>query len=258
MSRTILTNVDGFTPVIDDLARELGTTTALVFGRVWRYCQMDLGVCTASQTTIANDLDLSRETVNRCLKQLVTAGYLNESEKPGVTKTYQDTGRAQLIQDLRAGTCDRRSQPKTKKPEPVIVDHNPVINDHNPCDLKSQPPVIVDHTKIDSLREDLREKTRENSSPDFSDSNPDPARVLNELKSTLRIEFDQTDFSRKIKPLQSLGWLGETLRIGHPNEPVITFLNYRGRKVFERNLRILTGNDLAEVEFVLTDGRQPA
>lgn len=105
MSRTILADVDGFTPCIDVLIERHGLITAAVFGRMWRFCQGDYGVCFASQSRIAADLGMNRQTVLRHIKILVDNGYLedrtpNRRNKP---HTYADTGKASLSLKLTAG-----------------------------------------------------------------------------------------------------------------------------------------------------------
>jgi hypothetical protein len=107
MSKTILAEVDGFTPVIDRLAQECGAITALVFGRVWRYCQMKDGVCNASLETIASGIGMSPWTVERHIKTLVKAGYL-EDLTPTLRKhphTYKDTGKVALIGRISTVDC---------------------------------------------------------------------------------------------------------------------------------------------------------
>jgi hypothetical protein len=98
VSRTVLANVDGFTPVIDSMAREHGLVTAAVFGRMWRYCQGDRRVCTASLEIIGADLGLDRATAMRHAAKLVELGYL-EDLTPDLRNrphTYRDTGKAGL------------------------------------------------------------------------------------------------------------------------------------------------------------------
>jgi len=52
---------------------------ALVFGAVWRFCQMGTGTCTASQETIAARCCMKRATANRAIAALVGAGYLTKT-----------------------------------------------------------------------------------------------------------------------------------------------------------------------------------
>jgi DNA-binding Lrp family transcriptional regulator len=95
---TILTQVDGWTPLIDDLTKELGLVTSAVFGRVWRFCQGEKRVCVASLETIAEDLHLDKGTVQRHIKKLCSQKYLKDIT-PGlrnVPHTYADTGKISI------------------------------------------------------------------------------------------------------------------------------------------------------------------
>jgi hypothetical protein len=96
--KSFLSQVKGFTPVIDVLAQELDTMTALVYGIVWRYCQMEDKVCRASKETIAHHANISPKTVQRHLQALVKAGYIEDTtpdwkHKPHV---YKDAGKVQI------------------------------------------------------------------------------------------------------------------------------------------------------------------
>lgn len=98
MSKTVLAKVDGFTPLIDGLTVEQGVITSAVFGKVWRYCQMADGVCSASQERIADELGISRITVNTHIEKLCSAGYLVDKTPTliGLPHQYADTGKAGL------------------------------------------------------------------------------------------------------------------------------------------------------------------
>lgn len=96
MSKTILADVDGFTPVIDSIVEDLGLMSAVVFGRIWRYCQMDDKVCKASLEKIGEGIGVDRATAMRHAKELCDAGYLKDltpdlRNRPHV---YADTGKA--------------------------------------------------------------------------------------------------------------------------------------------------------------------
>ena len=96
MSKTILAQVDGFTPMIDAVVLDVGIISAAVFGKAWRYCQMSDGVCKASQERIADELGISRITVNAHFAKLVHAGYLIDTTPDllGLPHIYMDTGKA--------------------------------------------------------------------------------------------------------------------------------------------------------------------
>jgi DnaD/phage-associated family protein len=115
MSKTILAQVDGFTPVIDGMIPQLGAFTALVFGKMWRYCQMSDGVCKASQDRIADELGVSRQSINKHIEKLVETGYMEDltPDLLGMPHQYRDTGRANLSINLTA-TCQKSLQPPVK------------------------------------------------------------------------------------------------------------------------------------------------
>ena len=109
MAGTFLSRVQGFTPLIDVLAEELGLVTAAVYGVVWRYCQGPRGVCQASMERIAAHLNLDRRTVQRQIRRLVDEGYLDDLT-PGLRNrphTYADSGRA-VIEGLVEARVYRR------------------------------------------------------------------------------------------------------------------------------------------------------
>ena len=104
MSKTVLADVDGFTPVIDDVMKDTSLITAVVFGRVWRYCQMPNGVCQASLDKIAGGIGLSKQAVIKHLKILEGKKYI-EDATPCLRNrphTYRDTGKAGLRLTLSA------------------------------------------------------------------------------------------------------------------------------------------------------------
>jgi hypothetical protein len=114
--KAFLSQVKGFTPIIDVLAEELGMMTALVYGIVWRYCQMGDQVCRASKETIATHADISPKTVQRHLHKLVEKGYLEDTtpdwkHKPHI---YKDTGKVQINGLVEARLAGRSESPTSK------------------------------------------------------------------------------------------------------------------------------------------------
>jgi DNA-binding Lrp family transcriptional regulator len=110
MSKTILADVEGWTPVIDTIVEGLDLLSSVVFGRVWRYCQMEDGVCRATVDRIADGCGLSRKTVERRIEILCEKGYIkdltpNLKNRP---HTYMDTGKAALRVTVSA-TSESRS-----------------------------------------------------------------------------------------------------------------------------------------------------
>jgi len=113
MSKTVLAEVEGFTPLMDIVVQEVGLISAAVFGRMWRYCQMKDGVCKASLDRIASEIGMSRKTVQRHAKALCEAGYLQD-RTPGLRNEphiYADTGKVQLQIAARATVSGRSESP---------------------------------------------------------------------------------------------------------------------------------------------------
>jgi DnaD/phage-associated family protein len=104
MSKTILTNVHGFTPVIDSVVKDTSLITAVVFGKMWRYCQMENGVCQATIDKIAGGIGLSRQTIIDHIKILEDKKYILDTtpELRNRPHTYKDTGKAGLRLELSA------------------------------------------------------------------------------------------------------------------------------------------------------------
>ncbi|MCH8877793.1 MAG: helix-turn-helix domain-containing protein [Chloroflexi bacterium] len=65
-----------YTPVFDDLIPIFGTMGALVYGVIWRYCQMRDGACHATHETLAQELGIGESTVRRHVENLRDAQYL--------------------------------------------------------------------------------------------------------------------------------------------------------------------------------------
>jgi DNA-binding MarR family transcriptional regulator len=93
-----------FTPYFDTLAPEVGQVSTLVFGAIWRYCQMTDNVCKATLQTIADRLSVNRITIIRAIQVLITADLI-EDLSPGLRNRphiYRLTDKAQSL--VRAST----------------------------------------------------------------------------------------------------------------------------------------------------------
>lgn len=102
MSKTNIKDIN-WTPVIDSIVDKYGAVTALIFGVIWRYCQMKDGECRASQSTIAKRCGYSRQTAITHIKILVENGYITEkrTDTMGVN-VYKDTGKAGIRVEVKA------------------------------------------------------------------------------------------------------------------------------------------------------------
>lgn len=255
MSKTILTKVDGFTPLIDDIVRNYGITVAAVFGRMWRYCQMVDGVCKASQETIANDLGLTRKTVNQHIALLLETGYLKDLTPDTLNRPhiYADTGQAAFRASITAGTgleIRKRGVTKLHTSAPETTENGAGVTNlptsvtelHTRCEKELHLGVTNLPSKIDSLRDSSRKKIRNNA--DSSDSISEnlekftPSEAWARIDQQLRAEMKPTIYTYYISGIKPLGWHDHQLAVQVPNPENVEWIRSRlGQRV---NL-LLTG-----------------
>ena len=146
MSKTILAEIEGWTPLIDDMCKQHGLVRAAVFGRVWRFCQGADNVCNASLNRIAQDLGLDRSTVLRHIESLVENGYLVKYPSPKFKQphTYADTGKAALkvnISVAQNNTSVAESHLKKQEKQKETLARRK--NGAHPPDPRKDHPAIV-------------------------------------------------------------------------------------------------------------------
>lgn len=163
---TILSDVKGFTPLIDVLVQEVGLMQALVYGRVWRFCQGPQRQCTASLETIGDSLGMSRRTVIRHIKDLCRAGYLEDltPDRKNRPHIYIDTGRAVIRGLLIVDVADPPgvTESHTNDEAGVTESHTGVTESHTRSDRESHRGVTESHLR----RQETKEETREDMSAD--------------------------------------------------------------------------------------------
>jgi hypothetical protein len=160
MSRTVLAEVKGFTPIMDNVLKDTDLLSAAVFGRMWRFCQMENGVCQASLDTIADGIGLSRRSVFDHVHLLIEKGYIQDMtpDLRNHPHTYKDTGKASLhmavsalqdvqgaMQDVQAGYAPRADEDSLKKevktletPKKDLVDGFIELNIKNQDKIREQ------------------------------------------------------------------------------------------------------------------------
>jgi len=144
MSRTILAEVGGWTPVMDSVVNKVGPMTAMVFGTVWRRCQLKDGVCTASQETLAKTLQMSRQSINKHIAILIKHGYLRSEKSEYGTLKLIDTGKA----------CIKVTITATEESDtPVNIFDTPVNNLDSTLSNSLTTPVDNFDTRDSVLRE---------------------------------------------------------------------------------------------------------
>lgn len=160
---SFLTKVEGFTPVIDIVVQDVGTTAALVYGVVFRYCEMRDGVCRASMETIADKVGVSRRTVLRHIRTLCKAGYLRDTtpdlrNRPHV---FVNTGKVK-IQGLLSAVTESHSEPDRCDRESQYCDresHSGVTESHKKIHDTSKDTQQAESPGGDSVRESEPKKT---------------------------------------------------------------------------------------------------
>jgi DNA-binding MarR family transcriptional regulator len=150
MTMTSLAESGGWTPLVDGLTQDVGLLTAAVYGVVWRYCQMEERVCTASLDTIGRHLNIDRATVQRHLKKLCAAGYLQDltPQRRNKAHVYADTGRAQRPADSH--------RPPSTAPGSVAEDNVAVAED-NVAVAEGNVTVAESHLKKDLKKDSMTE-----------------------------------------------------------------------------------------------------
>jgi len=128
MSKTNLADTGGWIPCIESIAEHYDIATAMVFGVIWRFGNMHLGICDAALDKIAKYAHVSRSTAKRKLRLLEDNGFIvdmtpSERHRPHY---YKDTGKAGIHilayneDDFRKELVAELEQPM----EPIEVGQN--------------------------------------------------------------------------------------------------------------------------------------
>ena len=104
--------IRGFTPVFDVMVEKYGRDVALVYGKIWRYCDWsEMDICNVSIARLAKELDMSESTVKRARSALSKDGFIIIRGNPGVTHSV--TVNHEVVMELQL-------IPKGELPEPKI------------------------------------------------------------------------------------------------------------------------------------------
>ena len=203
MSKTILTELDGFTPVIDCLVKEYGLVTAAVFGRIWRYCQMETGVCQASLDTMAEYIGLDKATIMRHAKKLVDAGYLKDlsPDLRNHPHTYADTGKVTLTSKISV------AQNNAKKER--VADDNASVAQSNASVAENQLKIdIKKDSKIqrEEQKERIKESVASKGGIDWLVRSGAPAEEVAALNEKIRFAKEATDKFEQELAFNPLPW----------------------------------------------------
>ena len=160
--KTDLRKVNGYTPVIDHLITEFGYLTALVFGVIWRYCQMENGECTASQSTMAGLLGIKRQTFMRHADLLAESGYLEKQTISGIGVIYNDTGKANLLLKVTRGViksdtgCNSNGHVPVIKSDTKIVFKDSIKNNNKALEIyRKVTGLTPDYMNLEKVEQDI-------------------------------------------------------------------------------------------------------
>jgi hypothetical protein len=151
--------MSGWTPITDDLVRDIGLIPALVYSRIVRYCKMSSGKCYASLASINDGLGLSNTTICDTLAALVAAGYLTrvDADKPRTPHTYFPTDKYDLWKIVSGSNYT-----------PDVYGSTPSVQDNTPRVHNYTPRVSKKHIKID-INKDIK---RDEPATQFLDERP--------------------------------------------------------------------------------------
>jgi DNA-binding Lrp family transcriptional regulator len=144
----------GFTPAPDAIISKCGYVTALVWGKVWRYCQGRDGICRAKLERLGDELGMSERTIIRHLETLEKSGYLKDTtpdlrNKPHI---YADTGKVRIGINVEATMTE--SQPTMTESQrqgdrESVEDSNKIV----PKKVNTSAPVSKE--QIEKANEDM-------------------------------------------------------------------------------------------------------
>jgi len=127
-SYVIPARLDGFTPVVDEVVRDLGTTAAIVYGVVLRHSFMYHQQCEASQATMAALTGLADRTIRKWLKALEDEKYIRAIATPqGRPTVYVPTDKVKFEFNITAGRS------RTPAPRSGVKNQAPALDAKTPA-----------------------------------------------------------------------------------------------------------------------------
>lgn len=154
----------GFSPAPDEIVKLYGPACAVVFGKIWRYCQMREGKCRASIETICTELGMSRNTVHGHIQTLLENEYIRDltPENNGLPHEYIDNGRFKMRLTVERATS---------QPPQFLTTTSSKTEEVPPQKLRSTSSKIEDKDSIKIQPKKEEEKTS-TATGDFLKSEP--------------------------------------------------------------------------------------
>ncbi len=164
MSTQQLTN---YTPVIDEVCDDVGFLGAIIYGVVFRYCQMKESKCFATRDAIAKRANCSDRSVKRWLKELCKKGYIKDLTPKAKNRPHEYilTDKAAMITRVTGVTESHGDVPEE-------VPHHDRESQHHDResrqgDRESRPTMTESHaggdreSREETLQETIQETTQE-------------------------------------------------------------------------------------------------
>lgn len=149
--KKIVQEISGFTPLFDAVVTMYkDETRAAVHGAMWRFCQMEDGVCKASLETIAKMIGVSPATVMRHAEALVSDGFFVDltPDLRNAPHIYADTGKVAMKSSVTAGISQRKA----------TVSESQLIKDSNK-DIEESPAIAEPHQKKGDILDGILDLT---------------------------------------------------------------------------------------------------
>ncbi len=240
-TRIVDSRLRNFTPLMDSIIRDTDLEAAAVWGRVWRYEQLDRGVCDASHETIASELGLHSRTVIRRLQILVERGYLKDHtpDLKNRPHTYSTTRKARMEITIEGVT-----ESHTKKPKGMTKSHSTMTPSHGHYDSESH--------------EDTKKILRE-TDPEKKSSLPAAAtQSWENLLLALKYEIPGPNYKTYLEPLQLVDYRNGGTRavfvLAAPDEEKRLWAQERLGPFIRRQLPGIHNSDIA-LEFILQENK---
>lgn len=243
--RIIPAKFRNFTPVFDAVTAKVGPMAALVYGRVWRYCQMADHVCRASQERIAADLGVSRKFVNEQLARLVEAGYLIDlsPEVRNRPHVYRDALKINLRVEITADEEDPDVPDVPKRPKLGGATVTPPANSDDGCNPNGPLVAPQLHRGVTDgymsqtlLRDSLRDEEGDSNS-----ISPQLETAWDATRQQLSLQMRPGDYRVHIKHLQLVSGGEGTLVLGAPTEYSASWVRDRLTTTIARQIEPLVG-----------------
>lgn len=241
--RTVLTEVQGWIPLIDHLVDKYDLITAAVFGRIWRYSQMRSGVCRASIPTIATDLGLARSTVRLAVVKLTADNYLEDLTpgNHGRVHVYRDTGKCSLASKFYAEIQEDPTPPANGGVAENLPETPPANREHPPGNGgypsgKNTKPLRETATNHKSLKED-------------SLNHNGPSKAFDAAKEQLKRDMPKAAYQQWVDSLQFVSETHGLILLQSPTDYAARWCSSRVSSTLTRHL---TGILNKTVEIVIT------